>query len=71
MTFNLGDVVHMKSSGPLMTVRERDGDSYVCGWFTNTSELKVDVFPESSLILAYPPTTPSNSKPIPPPSRIL
>jgi uncharacterized protein YodC (DUF2158 family) len=32
MSFNPGDVVQMKSGGPLMTVVSFEGGSYVCSW---------------------------------------
>lgn len=45
-TFDAGDVVHLKSGGPAMTVKElkADGSHVVCDWFGTTEELKTAVF---------------------------
>ena len=46
--FKAGDVVQLKSGGPLMTVGEVDGESVHCRWF-NGSEEKASSFPAELL----------------------
>jgi len=52
--FKLGDIVHLKSGGPNMTILEgnsRAGSiSYIAGWFTN-GEYRSDNFEEYTLLL--------------------
>jgi uncharacterized protein YodC (DUF2158 family) len=36
--FKAGDVVQLKSGGPLMTVLEIDGNKVQCRWFDKTDE---------------------------------
>ncbi|MBW8304138.1 MAG: DUF2158 domain-containing protein [Brevundimonas sp.] len=36
--FNVGDVVQLKSGGPLMTVEELQRDSLFCIWFDKTEK---------------------------------
>jgi uncharacterized protein YodC (DUF2158 family) len=51
MAFNVGDVVQLKSSGPLMTVESIDDDGvHNCTWFQER-ELKKGHFPEATLKL--------------------
>ena len=37
-TFNVGDVVQLKSGGPSMTVGEVDGADVWCVWFDKTEK---------------------------------
>lgn len=37
-TFNVGDVVQLKSGGPVMTVSEVDGTNIWCIWFDKTDQ---------------------------------
>ncbi|MEC6880675.1 YodC family protein [Photobacterium piscicola] len=50
-TFNIGDIVQLKSGGPIMTVD--GGGNYgigvVCKWFDMNETLKSDSFAEASL----------------------
>ncbi len=50
MSLNSGDVVHLKSGGPKMTVEHVDEkyDLVTCVWFEN-SELKRDSFNSGAL----------------------
>ena len=39
--FNIGDVVLLKSGGPVMTIDNDNGDgTYWCQWFDKNGELK-------------------------------
>ena len=52
MAFNDGEVVQLKSGGPLMTVKFSDGRSVICQWFNNVKgiqKLEEATFPENSL----------------------
>ncbi|WP_375163870.1 YodC family protein [Phenylobacterium sp.] len=52
MQFQLGDVVQLKSSGPLMTVTYASGSSVTCTWFNReggTFEVKWADFPVAAL----------------------
>ena len=44
-----GDVVYLKSGGPLMTVKEIKGTKVVCQWFVKNTILEMNVFEESML----------------------
>lgn len=46
--FRAGDVVQLKSGGPLMTVSEIDGNTVHCGWMAGTEE-KSSSFPSEML----------------------
>lgn len=46
--FKIGDVVQLKSGGPLMTVFEIDGSSVHCRWFDGHDE-KASSFPSEML----------------------
>lgn len=60
MSFNVGDVVMLKSGGPLMTISfVKDGNTgpvYETIWFNRSGdflwERKIESFPEKSLKLA-------------------
>jgi uncharacterized protein YodC (DUF2158 family) len=48
MEFSVGDLVKLKSGGPVMTVADVDGDEVTCGWFpqgdyTELRECELDV----------------------------
>ncbi len=51
MKFNIGDVVRLKSGGPVMTVSKADiGDSMVdCIWFDTTGKKFTSSFDEATL----------------------
>jgi uncharacterized protein YodC (DUF2158 family) len=49
--FKAGDVVQLKSGGPLMTVSEIDGNSVQCRWF-NGNEEKASSYPSDILRVA-------------------
>lgn len=53
MTFKTGDLVKLKSGGPLMTVRttDREGLDVRCDWFDNTNDYKTAWFASDSLQL--------------------
>jgi uncharacterized protein YodC (DUF2158 family) len=36
MSFAIGDVVQMKSGGPLMTIESLDGENATCSWMERT-----------------------------------
>lgn len=38
MQFNVGDVVQLKSGGPLMTVSYADSNKVLCLWFNRSGE---------------------------------
>ncbi|NTI74246.1 YodC family protein [Rhizobium rhizogenes] len=40
MSFALGDVVQVKSGGPLMTVAAIEGDIYYCSWMERSGPQK-------------------------------
>ena len=44
--FKAGDVVQLKSGGPLMTVSEADGNVVQCRWFNGTEEKASSYTPE-------------------------
>jgi uncharacterized protein YodC (DUF2158 family) len=46
--FKTGDVVQLKSGGPLMTVSEMDGNTVHCRWM-NGSEEKSSSYPSEML----------------------
>ena len=55
-TYNIGDIVKLKSGGPEMTVRKVNADiggqftgSYQCQWFAG-KKLDSGVFPQESLV---------------------
>ena len=48
-TFSVGDVVRLKSGGPVMTVVYRDGDGDIdCVWFDG-KEKKIGTFPPAAV----------------------
>jgi uncharacterized protein YodC (DUF2158 family) len=40
MSFEVGDIVVLRSGGPKMTVEHVDGDSIFCRWFDKTKQEK-------------------------------
>lgn len=61
MSFAPGDVVQMKSGGPLMTVEKQDGDNTVCAWMERSGPQnspkytqKKDVFLTITLVASGP-----------------
>jgi uncharacterized protein YodC (DUF2158 family) len=52
--FKAGDVVQLKSGGPLMSVSEIDGNIVHCRWFVGTEE-KNSSFPSEILKLTGSP----------------
>ncbi len=45
-TFNIGDIVRLKSGGPKMTVLEGGSDTAAqCQWFDRNGKLHTDSFP--------------------------
>lgn len=50
--YAIGDVVHLKSGGPPMTVRDIDisGDGILCQNLTDAGELGSHIFPEIMLM---------------------
>jgi uncharacterized protein YodC (DUF2158 family) len=53
--FKVGDVVQLKSGGPLMTVGEVEGEQVTCEWFADKSEARVNVFTAAMLKVHAPP----------------
>lgn len=51
--FKTGDLVKLKSGGPIMTVRitDREGLAVRCDWFGNTDDYKTAWFESESLEL--------------------
>lgn len=51
MTFNIGDIVRLKSGGPKMTILGIDGDesTYACKWFDRNGRLNRDSFQASTI----------------------
>jgi uncharacterized protein YodC (DUF2158 family) len=47
--FAPGDVVHLKSGGPLMTVESANASGVTCTWFDDKKNLKNARFPEAIL----------------------
>ena len=54
MTFQIGDVVQLKSGGPRMTVEGYEDDLVICVWFEKT-ERKSGNFREATLKNYVPP----------------
>ncbi len=54
MTFDIGDVVRLKSGGPKMTILGTDGapDVFACKWFDRNGRLNKDSF-EARTIQAF------------------
>ena len=61
--FNPGDVVELKSGGPVMTVKAYnwnvtkgayEEDRLVCTWFDKDQKLQSATFPETNLKVAEP-----------------
>jgi uncharacterized protein YodC (DUF2158 family) len=48
-TMNPGDVVQLKSGGPLMTVESVDQSGVICVWFDAKHNRKQERFPEATL----------------------
>ncbi len=48
-TMQPGDVVQLKSGGPLMTVESVDQSGVICTWFDEKKTRKQDRFPEATL----------------------
>jgi len=42
---NPGDLVRLRSGGPLMTIHSINGDNIDCQWFTPSGELQSATFP--------------------------
>jgi uncharacterized protein YodC (DUF2158 family) len=49
MTFNIGDIVVLKSGGPKMTVYEIEEEDYYCQWFDGKDILNNGTFTISTL----------------------
>lgn len=49
MTFETGDLVHLKSGGPNMTVREVVNGECTCEWSPNNKTIKKGKWPEAML----------------------
>ena len=47
-TFEVGDVVQLKSGGPIMTVSSTEGSHLFCEWFDN-GEAKNGYYPPAAL----------------------
>ncbi len=47
--FKLGDIVSLRSGGPLMTIAMMDGQSAFCEWFTNEQQPQSRLFALTSL----------------------
>jgi uncharacterized protein YodC (DUF2158 family) len=60
-TFNVGDVVILKSGGPLMTIGSISGNECYCIWFTN-DERKYGQFQSPTLM--YPPDRNGSDLPV-------
>lgn len=56
--FKIGDVVQLKSGGPLMTVSNpgNEGSTMTCEWFTKDGESRADKFHPATLVNRPPPT---------------
>jgi uncharacterized protein YodC (DUF2158 family) len=63
-TFNPGDLVRLRSGGPLMTVDEVLGDKVVAYWSTEYGDVRSATFPISELDepLTLPPADPNLKK---------
>lgn len=49
MNFQAGDVVRLKSGGPLMTITEVNGNVITCIWFIGDKEVEVKKFYDYTL----------------------
>ncbi|MBS4637184.1 YodC family protein [Aeromonas caviae] len=48
-SYNVGDIVRLKSGGPMMTVTGRNFENNcICAWFDNTKEFSA-VYPDAAL----------------------
>ncbi|WP_323892234.1 YodC family protein [Aeromonas veronii] len=47
VTFNVGDVVRLKSGGPMMTITGTLYGNYVCTWFVDGKESSTNLPAES------------------------
>jgi uncharacterized protein YodC (DUF2158 family) len=56
-----GDLVHLRSGGPLMTVEKVDGDQVICHWSTEFGELRSGSFrlADLSAPITLPPPDPN------------
>lgn len=49
-TFKIGDIVQLKSGGPIMTIHgEHMYGGAICQWFNKNEEIKTERFAEESL----------------------
>jgi uncharacterized protein YodC (DUF2158 family) len=75
--FNPGDVVQLKSGGPLMTVSVVTGPVVVCEWFDDKQQVLVRAFGDAMLAPSNNPpalaqktdSPPRERKALPPPAR--
>jgi uncharacterized protein YodC (DUF2158 family) len=44
-----GDLVHLRSGGPLMTVTSIQGDQVTCAWSEADGQIRTEHFPEAML----------------------
>jgi uncharacterized protein YodC (DUF2158 family) len=58
--FHNGDLVHLRSGGPLMTVTGLQGDQVICTWNEGDGELRSGHFPVA--MLAAPITLPNDAE---------
>jgi uncharacterized protein YodC (DUF2158 family) len=47
----IGDVVRLKSGGPVMTVTAIDKNEVTCKWFNDANIIEISYFPEDALKL--------------------
>lgn len=59
---NVGDVVVLKSGGPLLTVTYVDFNNSICIWFNENGILQKEQFPISSLLFKYSANSESANK---------
>lgn len=48
--FQQGELVRLRSGGPLMTVRGAQGDGVICTWTTEYGQLSTETFPIAALV---------------------
>jgi uncharacterized protein YodC (DUF2158 family) len=50
MQLNVGDVVRLRSGGPVMTVRRMNHDGVMCEWFDDQNHVESRLFEGAMLI---------------------